>query len=460
VFIVRQSTARTVTVGPILDADGVAVTDGVVGDMKISKNGAAPAALNGSATLTHRHTGFYSLALTASDLDTVGTAEVTIDDTVNACPMKELSVIEAAVYDALFAASATGLLPANLTEIDGEATAGNNATLNLKQLNIVNNDGDAFLAQSTGGNGVGMLLSGHGTGEGLSATGGATGHGFHLLGGATSGHGLRSEAVGTGSGFLLLGVASNPGLSTTGGSASHGILAVGGATSGNGILAAGSGTGAGLHVQAGGAGADVVLANEDAPTLAAVFFNNNSTETYASAVAGSVVKEIADNAGGGTGLTVAAIADAVWDEARAGHVSAGTFGEYVNATPVSGSITAATIATGAIDADAIAADAVTEIQSGLATAASITALNNLSAAQVNAEVLDVLNTDTFVQPTGVPSATVTLAEKIGRLYQMATSEMTVTATARTFYTFAGSALWKQTLADDGTTFSATDATTP
>jgi hypothetical protein len=91
-----------------MDADGVAVTDGVVADFKISKNGAAPAALNASATLTHRHTGHYSLALTATDLDTVGSAEVVIDDTVNACPLKAITVIEEAVYDALFAASAAG----------------------------------------------------------------------------------------------------------------------------------------------------------------------------------------------------------------------------------------------------------------------------------------------------------------------------------------------------------------
>lgn len=47
-----------------------------------------------------------------------------------------------------------------------------------------------------------------------------------------------------------------------------------------------------------------------------------------------------------------------------------------------GAITAAVIATDAIDNDAIAANAVTEIQSGLATAASISALNNISAADV------------------------------------------------------------------------------
>ncbi len=96
------------TVGPVLDASGVAVTDSVVGDFLISKNGAAPAALNGSATLTHRHTGNYSLSLTATDLNTVGTAEVTCSDTVNACPIKEIQVVETVIYDSLFADAAAG----------------------------------------------------------------------------------------------------------------------------------------------------------------------------------------------------------------------------------------------------------------------------------------------------------------------------------------------------------------
>lgn len=85
----------------------------------------------------------------------------------------------------------------------------------------------------------------------------------------------------------------------------------------------------------------------------------------------------------------AEIADAVWDEARSGHVAAGSFGEGVasvqgNVTGsvgsvtgavgsvtgavgsvASGGITAASIATGAVDADALAADAVAEIADGV-----------------------------------------------------------------------------------------------
>jgi hypothetical protein len=133
----RQSTAIIVTVGPVLDADGVAVTDGVVGDFKISKNGAAPAALNGSATLTHRNTGHYSLSLTATDVNTVGTAEIVIDDTVNACPMKEIQVVEPATYDVLFADAAPG--PASPTNITAGTitTATNVTTVNGLAANVI-----------------------------------------------------------------------------------------------------------------------------------------------------------------------------------------------------------------------------------------------------------------------------------------------------------------------------------
>lgn len=130
----RQSTAIIVTVGPVLDADGVAVTGGVVADFKIAKNGGAPAALNGSATATHRHTGFYSLSLTASDVANVGTVEITIDDTVNACPMKEVQVVEEAVYDALFAASAPGYGTAQTGDAYAIVNSGTHGNAALKTL--------------------------------------------------------------------------------------------------------------------------------------------------------------------------------------------------------------------------------------------------------------------------------------------------------------------------------------
>lgn len=66
----------------------------------------------------------------------------------------------------------------------------------------------------------------------------------------------------------------------------------------------------------------------------ATAFTVDTTKTYADAVAGSVVAEIADNAGG-SALTEAGIADAVWDEVASGHTTNGTFGKaFTGATTV------------------------------------------------------------------------------------------------------------------------------
>lgn len=110
---VKQSTAVTITIGPILDADGVAVTGAVVGDLRIAKTTTSPAALNASATLTHRHTGHYSLILTASDVDTIGDATITLNKTTDAMPPKDLKVMEEAVYDSLYAVNAVALATIN-----------------------------------------------------------------------------------------------------------------------------------------------------------------------------------------------------------------------------------------------------------------------------------------------------------------------------------------------------------
>lgn len=127
---VRQSTAFETAIGPVLDADGAAVTDCVVGDFKIKKTTGNFAALNGSATLTHVSAGFYDLVLTTSDTDTVGTCCIAIDDTTNACSPLYLQVVEEAVYDMLFASSALGYIanaPVNVAQISGDSTAADNA---------------------------------------------------------------------------------------------------------------------------------------------------------------------------------------------------------------------------------------------------------------------------------------------------------------------------------------------
>lgn len=124
----------------------------------------------------------------------------------------------------------------------------------------------------------------------------------------------------------------------------------------------------------------------------------------------------------------------------------------------SGAITATAIAANAIGASELAADAVTEIADAVwavaaRTLTASTNFNDLSAAQVNAEVVDALATDTYAEPTGVPAATASLASKIGRLHMALRNRVDITATKKTFYDDGDAAEWEQDLSDDGTVYS-------
>jgi hypothetical protein len=160
----KQSTAIIVTVGPVLDADGAFVNGSVVGDFKASKNGALPAALNGSATLTHRATGHYSLSLTTSDTDTVGTLEIIADDTVNACPVKEIQVVETEVYAGLFADGAAMLDETDIKTQADDALADAGVTTVVmahldQDISVVDGKADSIL-DDTGTTGV-LIAAAH-----------------------------------------------------------------------------------------------------------------------------------------------------------------------------------------------------------------------------------------------------------------------------------------------------------
>lgn len=73
-------------------------------------------------------------------------------------------------------------------------------------------------------------------------------------------------------------------------------------------------------------------------------------------------------------------------------------------------------------------------------------------AQVNAEVLDVLNVDTFAESAAVPAATSTLVDKIRWLFTLARNKITQTSTTQTLRNDADTAdVSTSTHSDDGTT---------
>jgi hypothetical protein len=80
---------------------------------------------------------------------------------------------------------------------------------------------------------------------------------------------------------------------------------------------------------------------------------------------------------GATAPSAGDVADAVWDEARAGHVTAGTFGEGIPVISLpDGVLTAAKFAADSISSNALAASAATEIAAAVFATAFGAAYNN------------------------------------------------------------------------------------
>jgi hypothetical protein len=85
---------------------------------------------------------------------------------------------------------------------------------------------------------------------------------------------------------------------------------------------------------------------------------------------------------------------------------------------------------------------------------SIGTNTELGPAEVNAEVLDVLNVDTFAEPGDeVPTSTTTLQDKISYLYKFMRNKIETTATKINVYDDAGANVDQtSTISDDTTTF--------
>ncbi len=177
------------------------------------------------------------------------------------------------------------------------------------------------------------------------------------------------------------------------------------------------------------------------------------------------------------------IGSAVWNTTRAGHATAGTFGQGV--ASVQGDITGAvasvtgnvggnvtgnvTGSVGSLGAQA-KADVNTEADTALADVGVTTTITGridaamstrASPAQVNTEVLDVFTVDVFAEPAqGAPGATITLGAKIGYLYKAFRNRHAQTATQYSLFSDDASTIdHKAVVSDDGTTTNIGELTT-
>lgn len=96
--LLKQSTAASVLVGPVLDSTGAAYTGMAIGDFNITKNGTS-AAMASAATATHDHNGHYVIALTTGNTDTLGRLKISCNKATYAMPPSTFEVLAAALFD-------------------------------------------------------------------------------------------------------------------------------------------------------------------------------------------------------------------------------------------------------------------------------------------------------------------------------------------------------------------------
>jgi hypothetical protein len=123
----RQSTAsQTRTVGPFVDDTDFKTLENALTiantDVVVSKHGAADTTKNSGGATAHGAGGIYTLTWDATDTDTVGELSYSIKVAGALVVFGNYWVLEEAVYDALFAASALGYVanaPVNVAQFGG-----------------------------------------------------------------------------------------------------------------------------------------------------------------------------------------------------------------------------------------------------------------------------------------------------------------------------------------------------
>lgn len=111
-IFLKQSTAATIVLGQFVDdTDGVTAETALTitqSEVRLSKNAGTFAQKNETTSLTHLENGYYSCELNATDTNTVGRLRIAVTESGALGVWQEATVLEEAIYDALFAASAGG----------------------------------------------------------------------------------------------------------------------------------------------------------------------------------------------------------------------------------------------------------------------------------------------------------------------------------------------------------------
>jgi hypothetical protein len=490
-LMLKQSTAsQIVKFGPFVDSvDGntekTALTIANT-DVKLSKNGGTIASKN-SGGCTHDANGWYSCTLDATDTNTVGRLQAYVHVTGSLPVTQEFNVVVAAVYDELYGSSALGYIanaPVNvaqfggtngtfsagvpavnttvLTDAAGVRTAVGLASANLDtQLSTIASYSDTEVAaikaktdnlpSAVAGAAGGVFIAGTNaattvtTGLTANITGNLSGSVGSVTGAVGSVTGAVGSVTGNVGGNVVGSVASVTG--NVGGNVVGTVASVTGAV--------GSVTGA-VGSVTGNVGGNVTGSVGSVATGGITAASIATDAIGAAELASDAVTEIqtglATTSGLGSVALTAASIDAIWDEAKSGHTTAGTYGFYLDSA-ISG------VSTGGVSASTIADAVWDEVRVGHTTAgtfglyldqqvSTITGGSGLDAAATRAALglatanldtqLAALQSDTDNLQTRVPTALVSgrIDASVGA-YQTSLSPLQPTVAGRTLDVSAG-----------------------
>lgn len=415
----KANTAVDVLIGPFVDStDGNTDETGLTitqADVRLSKNGQNMAQKNDANACTHDELGMYNCPLDATDTNTEGGLVLVVHES-GALPVRhEFNVMAEAAWDSLYAAKDTGYMDVNVKAVSEDTTSADNLELDY--------DGTGYSkANST----IGTCTTNtdmRGTDSAaLASVVGA------LADAAAAGDPTEADTL-----VQYVKQLINILIGTSGIAAFPAEAAPANAVSLAEVIRA-------IH-------ADVTGLNGDAMR------GTNSANTT-----------VPDAAGTAAGLhsttdalitTVDTVVDGIQTDLSNGTDGLGALKTLIDA--IQADLDNGTDGLGALKALIDTIDGIVDailVDTGTTIPALIAALENISTAEVNAEVVDALGTDTLSELSqGAPSATPTIKTALMLLYMLARNKLTSTSSELALYADDGSTkVSKKTLSDDGTTF--------
>lgn len=127
----KADTAATLQIGPFLDSTDGNTEEGALtisqADVRLSKNGGNFAQKNEATSCTYDEVGYYSCPIDGTDTDTEGRLKVVVHEAGSLLVVQEYMVVNANVFDSLYAAATTDYLQVDTIQLSGDATAADNS---------------------------------------------------------------------------------------------------------------------------------------------------------------------------------------------------------------------------------------------------------------------------------------------------------------------------------------------